>query len=264
MGIPSGMLKTITEEFEYWHFIVFLAILLLIYSGIIIWRLRNGNEIEIKFLWGIIGPIRFFPSRKMKVLEEAYLDLKGEYKEVLSFARRKSNMIKLLGEVNREIERLNQPDLSKDEFDRLFEKVLDFILPGVITIFTGDTGNMLRIALLTLNDENEFAVYKGCGYNIEEQERFRSSVCSSIARTVLLSGNSQYIPDITQDPNWNFAAAGEDTIYHTVFCTVIGHHSKWGVLMINAKDVDSFSIDDRDCIKYIAQALAVIFEIQRD
>jgi transcriptional regulator with GAF, ATPase, and Fis domain len=232
--------------------------LFLAYIISILWALYCGHETEI--VWGLA---KFRPSGKIRTIQQAFSDLKVEYNTILSVAQQKSNMIKLLGTINREIERLIQPTLSQEEFDKLFNKVLDYILPGILSIFTNNADNILRVAIFC-NQGGYLKIFKGYGYSTDGQDNLKFELNNStVAGYVFLENKSYYSKDVhDNDPFWEPHPKAHH-VYHSLYCTPIGTaHKTWGVLNIDASRINSFSEDDRDYLKYIAQALSVMFEIK--
>jgi putative methionine-R-sulfoxide reductase with GAF domain len=253
----AGCLKYLSQFYP--HYIIgAIGCLFFIYIISIFWGLHCGHQTEI--FWGLA---KFNPSGKVRAAQQAFSDLKTEYNAILSVAQQKSNMIKLLGTINREIERLIQPTLSQEGFDNLFNKVLDYIVPGMLSILTNNADNILRIAIFFRQD-GYLKIFKGYGYDTDGQENLKFELNkSSVAGYVYMENRSYYSKDVHDNDQYWAPHPKAHHIYHSLYCTPIGtEHNLWGVLNVDASRINSFNEDDRDYIKYIAQALSVMFEIK--
>lgn len=246
--ISSGLEKGISDSISTvpWatHAIVGLVIVfLLIFIGMTIWRFAKGSEIS------IAGLVTVKPNEIVEQLKQDFASLNEDDKQ-------KTQILKLLNQVNVEIANMVCKSTNEDFFETR-KSTYDFILPGIASILTKRKGNQHRVAIF-VKEGDQLRIHQGYGYSSEGKKNLRLAMDTS-AGYVFTTGEVYSSGDVLSPGNRFKVHPKASRQYRSLICVPIKLGTQiLGVLNVDGEEINSFTKDDEDYLTYLANSLYIL------
>jgi len=229
-------------------------ILLLFLIGLMVWRVKKGDEVIL-----FKGLIQLKPSTEITKLKDLCSEMKSINHELLKISKQKAQLLFIKNEIIKELVTIN---CIKDfnDIDTRVSYLYDFLFSAISRIITKDRDNMHKVAFFVPDNENKRLIIAwGNGYSREKMLKISLDIDDSAAGRVYKTGTDYNCGNVRKD-NIFKNYSGDKLDYCSLICVPVRFKNYIvGVLSVDGVNEGSFDSDDMDYIRYFADINALIY-----
>lgn len=217
-------------------------------------------------IWSALwGPIALFLSRSRKNKKKLIQEHKENSEKYDRDSQQKSLVLTILDQSYRNIPDLIYRLYSKD-WRSLHEESMELIniIVNQIPMLLKKSKNINHRCAIFIPDKDNTSrlkIFEGCGYSKKGKKELRLDIKNSTAGIAYITENHQYTPDIRKDENFTPHPKSTKEYYSLLCVPIMVREKVVGVLSIDGSEVDCFSKDDIDFVKFFSSQIAIIMDL---